>query len=274
MKTASVLIEALSYIKQFRGEVFVVKLGGEVMDDPEVIESVALDLMLLNVAGIHTAVVHGGGKRISETMHKKKLKPRFVDGLRATDGETLKVVEDVLRKVREEIAEKIKRHRGKPYPLSGKREGLITAKQKDEKLGRVGAITEVNPEKLKQKIEDGFIPVISPIAKDVDGGALNINADTAASRLAAALKASKFIILTNVRGVRDKENQRIKQIPAKKVAALERDGTISGGMIPKVNACVHALKSGVNRAHIVKAGKHALLVEILTKEGTGTMVLP
>ncbi|MFH1055230.1 MAG: acetylglutamate kinase [Candidatus Altiarchaeota archaeon] len=275
MKTSDVLVDAIEYIHRFAGDVFVIKLGGESLLDKEVVDSVAQDLMLLNALNIRTVVVHGGGVEISEAMEKFGKKPTFVKGLRVTDKETMDIVEMVLTgKINQELVSRVNTHGGSGVGLSGKSGCLFEAvKQKGKvDLGLVGEIRKVNPKVVLTQIESGYIPIISPIGASKDGESLNINADTAASELAASLKASKLIVLTNVDGVLDKDKKLIKHLTIAEVRKLVKDGTIAGGMIPKVEACVNALKSGVSRTHIVKASRHAVLEEILTKTGTGTMI--
>ena len=275
MRTSEVLIDALEYIRKFSGQIFVVKLGGEVMLDKEVLDSVAQDLVFLNVVGIKTVVVHGGGVEISEAMEKFGKKPEFIKGLRVTDKETMDIVEMVLTgKINTELVSRINKHNGNAVGLSGKSGNLFSVvKQKHEvDLGYVGDVRKVNSKIVTTQLDHGYTPVISPIGVGPDGSSYNINADTAAAELAVALNASKFILLTNVEGVLDKEKKLIKRLTVVKAKKLILDGTVSGGMIPKLEACIISLKKGVERAHIVKASKHAVLEEILTTLGTGTMI--
>jgi len=272
---SEILVDAICYIRKFSGEIFVIKIGGEALLDKEVVDSVAQDLILLAALDIKTVVVHGGSVEITEAMEKFGKKPTFVRGLRVTDQETMDIVEMVMTgKVKQELVTRIHKHGGSAVGLSGKYGKLFEAVKKKGKvdLGLVGEMKKVNPRVVLTQLEGGYIPVISPIGFAPDGGSLNINADTAAAELAIALNASKLIVLTNVEGVLDKKKNIIKRLTVKDVKARINDGTISGGMIPKVEACVQALKGGVARTHIVKASRHAVLEEILTTTGTGTML--
>jgi len=277
MNTSEVLINALEYIRKFSGQIFVIKLGGEVMLDKEVLDSVAQDLIFLDLVGIKTVVVHGGGVEISDAMTKFGKKPEFIKGLRVTDKETMDIVEMVLTgKINTELVSRINKHDGNAVGLSGKSGNLfavIKQKNKDKiDLGYVGDIKKVNSKIVTTQLDSGYTPVISPIGCGPDSCSYNINADTAAAELAVALKASKLIILTNVEGVLDKEKKLIKRLTVAEAKKLTQDETVSGGMIPKLTACIQALEKGVERAHIVKASKHAVLEEILTTTGTGTMI--
>jgi len=269
------LVEAIDYIKRFSGKVFVIKLGGETLLLKEVVESVAQDLILLNTLGIRTVIVHGGGTEISKAMEAFGKKPTFVSGLRVTDKETVDIVEMVLTgKVNQQLVMTIHKMGGQAVGLSGKSGCLFEAKKQCGKvdLGFVGDIKKCNPKIITTQLEGGFIPVISPIAFDKDGNSMNINADTAAAQLAASLSASKLILLTNVTGVLGKDKKKIKRLTMAEAKKLMTAGTIKGGMIPKVKACMDAIKAGVDRAHIVGASHHAVLEEILTKRGIGTMI--
>jgi acetylglutamate kinase len=275
MKTSEVLVDAIGYIRKFTGEIFVIKIGGEALLDKEVVDSVAEDLILLSALGIRTAVVHGGGVEISEAMEKFGKKPTFIRGLRVTDQETMDIVEMVMTgKVKQELVTRIHKHGGMSVGLSGKYCKLFEAVKQRGKvdLGLVGEVKRVNPQVVLTQMEAGYIPVISPIGFAPDGGSLNINADTAASELSIALHASKLIVLTNVDGVLARDKSLIKRLTSSDAKRLIKEGTIGGGMIPKVEACVHALKGGVARTHIVKASTHAVLEEILTTTGNGTMI--
>ncbi|MBD3388523.1 MAG: acetylglutamate kinase [Candidatus Altiarchaeales archaeon] len=276
MRKSEILVEAIEYIRKFSGDAFVIKFGGETLLDKDVVDSVAKDLILLNALGIRTVVVHGGGVEISEAMEKFGKKPAFVKGLRVTDRETMDIVEMVLSgKVNQQLVGVIHKHGGEVIGLSGKSGCLFEAvKQKKKKvdLGQVGEIRNVNPKIVKTQLDSGYIPIISPIGLTREGDTLNINADTAAAELAASLKAKKLIILTNVEGVLDKKRKLVHRLTVTEANRLIRDDVIVGGMIPKIKACTHALKNGVERTHIIKASKHAILEEILTVTGTGTMI--
>ncbi|HHQ45502.1 MAG TPA: acetylglutamate kinase [Candidatus Altiarchaeales archaeon] len=272
---SEILIDALNYIKQFRNKVFIVKLGGEVLVDEKVVKSVAQDLIFLNMVGIKTAVVHGGGADITNAMEKFGKKPKFVEGLRVTDKETMDIVEMVLTgKNNTQLVSTISKLGGDPVGLSGKSGHLFEAKKKKQKvdLGLVGEITKVNPAIVQAQIQNNYIPIISPIGIGADGESLNINADTSASELAVSLNASKLILMTAVDGVLDKNGKLIKRLTVPETKKLLDTDVITGGMTPKLKACIHALENGVERTHIIKAGYHALLEEILTVTGTGTMI--
>ncbi len=275
MNTSEVLVDAIGYIRKFAGEIFVIKIGGEALLDKEVVDSVAQDLILLSALDIKAAVVHGGGVEISEAMERFGKKPTFIKGLRVTDQETMDIVEMVMTgKVKQDLVSRINRSGGTSVGLSGKSGRLFEAVKKrgGVDLGLVGEIRRVNPGVVLTQLNGGYIPVVSPIGFGPDGSSLNINADTAAAELAIALNASKLIVLTNVDGVLDGRKSLIKRLSAGDVSRLLANKTISGGMIPKVEGCIRALKGGVARTHIVKASRHAVLEEILTSTGTGTMI--
>jgi len=274
-KLSGMLVDALDYIRQFRGQIFVVKLSGEVLVDDEVLTSVAQDLILLEHVGIHTVVVHGGGEEISKAMKKFGKKPEFVEGLRVTDAETMDIVEMVLSgKVNNKIVSSINKLDGEAVGFSGKSGGLFKAKKKKGKVdvGNVGEITDVKTKLIETQLASNYIPIISPIAIGAKGESLNINADTAASELAKKIGATKIILLTNVKGVLDEKQKLIPKLTVTEAKKIIKQKKVSGGMIPKLQACSSALTGGVEKAHIVKAEKHALLGEVLTKEGTGTMI--
>ncbi|OYT27144.1 MAG: acetylglutamate kinase [Candidatus Altiarchaeales archaeon ex4484_96] len=275
-KTLSqVLIKALHYVKSFRGQVFVIKLGGEVMCDERVMDCLAEDLVLLNSMDIKPVVVHGGGRDISDAMKRFGKVPEFVEGLRVTDAETMDIVKMVLiGKINTGIVAKINKQGGSAVGLSGKSGKLFMAQRRKQKidLGFVGDITEVNTELVSVLLEKNYIPVISPVGFDSGGDSLNINADTAASRLAVSLGASKLVFMTSVEGVLDKKNKLISKLTVKQAKKLIAEGTASAGMIPKLEACIHSVEGGVARAHIIKSREHAFLQEVLTSKGTGSMV--
>jgi acetylglutamate kinase len=275
MKASELLTEALEYVRRFRGEVFVVKLGGETMLDKKVVDSVAKDLLFLNIVAIKVVLVHGGGIEISEAMERFGKKPTFVKGLRVTDKETIDIVEMVLTgKVNTELVSVINSHDGSAVGLSGKSGSLFQAVKAESEvdLGYVGEIKKVNPKIVTTQLDNDYIPVISPIAIGPQGDTYNINADAAAAELAVALKASKLILLTNVKGVLDNNRKLIKRLTVPQARKLIKNNVVSGGMMPKLKACIHALENGVKRTHIVKASRHAVLEEILTTTGTGTMI--
>jgi acetylglutamate kinase len=288
IRKAEVLIDALPYIRNFYGKTLVIKYGGAAQTKDELKESFSKDIAMLNFIGIRTVIVHGGGPKISATMEKMGKKPHFVHGQRVTDQETMDIVEMVLGGlVNKEIVFLINKHGGKAVGLSGKDGGLIRAQKKIIKkvtpetgvseivdLGLVGEVTSIDPSILDGLEKSGFIPVISPIGVGPQGETLNINADYVASAVASALKAEKLILLTDVSGLLDKEGKVISTLRRKQIAKLTKDGTITGGMLPKVQACADALEQGVGKTHIVDGRiPHCLLLEIFTKEGIGTEIL-
>jgi len=268
MVTSRELIEAIEYIKKFRGQVFIVKFSGEIVGDDKVLDSAARDLILLNEMGIHLVVMHGAGNLISSNMKKFGLKPRFVKGERVTDEKTLDIVIECLQHVNDRIVGKINKYDKRAIGVTG-----VFVAKKRKSLGLVGNIEEINTEFLHSIIEKGHIPVILPIGEDKEGNSLNINADIAAGELAKVLNATKLIILTNVDGILNKNGKLIKTLNISEAKKLIKSEEITGGMIPKLDACIKALSRGVKRAHIIKASEHAILGEILTKEGTGTMIV-
>ncbi|OYT53236.1 MAG: acetylglutamate kinase [Candidatus Altiarchaeales archaeon ex4484_2] len=272
---SDVLMKALRYIQGFRGECFVIKLGGEVMLNEDVMDSLAEDLVLMNSMDIKPVVVHGGGHDISVAMKRFGKVPEFVEGLRVTDAETMDIVKMVLiGKVNTGIVAKINKQGGNAVGLSGKSGKLFLAEKRKQKvdLGFVGDISEVNTELVTVLLDKCYIPVISPVGFDSDGNSLNINADTAASKLAVSLGASKLILMTSVDGVLDKNKKLISKLSLDEARRLIEDGTASEGMIPKLRACIDSVEQGVERSHIIKSREHALLEEIFTAEGAGTMV--
>jgi len=288
IRKAEVLIDALPYIRNFYGKTLVIKYGGAAQTKDELKESFSQDIAMLNFIGIRTVIVHGGGPKISATMEKMGKKPEFVHGQRVTDQETMDIVEMVLGGlVNKEIVSLINKHGGKAVGLSGKDGGLIRAHKKIIKnitpetgvseivdLGLVGEVTAIDPAVLDGLEKNGFIPVISPIGVGPLGETLNINADYVASAVAAALKAEKLILLTDVAGLLDKSGTVISTLKKSQISRLVKNGTITGGMLPKVQACTRALDEGVNKTHIVDGRiPHCLLLEIFTKEGIGTEIL-
>ena len=276
---AQVLAEALPYIQKYYGKTIVIKYGGSAMISRELREAVIGDVILLSLVGIHVVVVHGGGPEISEMLKKLGHESRFVDGLRYTDAETMDVVQSVLcGKVNKNLVAQLNRLGGQAIGLCGMDGQLFQAEQLDEKYGLVGKITGVNPEPVENALPSGYIPVVSTVAQGVDGeNAYNINADTAAARLAVALGAEKLILLTDVHGLlRDPadESTLLQKVGLSEVPLLVREGVIQGGMIPKVEGCVEAGRSGVERTHILDGRiPHSILIELLSDEGIGTMIL-
>jgi len=286
IEKADILIEALPYIRNFFGKTFVIKYGGAAQVEDKLKDSFALDIVLLNFIGIRTVVVHGGGPKISATMKRMGKEPAFVQGQRVTDKETMEIVEMVLGGlINKEIVSLINSHGGKAVGLSGKDGGLIKARKKylkksdpmDEDgidIGQVGEVESVNPEILNTLERDGFVPVISPIGVGKSGETFNINADNAASAIASALRAEKLILLTDVPGIKGKEGQVLTTLSRSGIEKLIGEGTIAGGMLPKVQACISALQSGVGKTHIVDGRMpHCLLLEIFTKKGIGTEIV-
>jgi acetylglutamate kinase len=286
---AKILIEALPYIRRFQDAVIVVKYGGHAMVDEKLKKSFALDMILMKTIGLNPIVVHGGGPQIGSFLKRLSIESEFVDGMRVTDKQTMDVVEMVLvGKVNKEIVSLINQNGGRAVGLSGKDGQLLTAKKmkyvrkrgNDQPpeiidIGMVGEITSVNSSILTSLLSSQFIPVISPVGAGKEGETYNINADLVAGRLASSLKARKLILLTDTDGVLDKQGTLISTIHAGEVAELVEEGIVRGGMIPKLNCCVDALKGGVKKAHIIDGRKeHALLLEIFTKGGVGTEIVP
>lgn len=276
---AIVLAEALPYIQKFNGKTVVVKYGGNAMISEELRKAVISDIILLHLVGIQVVVVHGGGPEISDMLKKIGKETYFVDGLRYTDSETMEIVQQVLcGKVNKNLVSTLNRMGGKALGLCGMDAGLFQARQLDPKYGLVGEMTQVDPSIVNDALRDGYIPVVSTVAQGVDQDtAYNINADTAASKLANALHAEKLILLTDVRGLlRDPKDEEtvIHVVELPQVPGLIKDGIIQGGMIPKVDCCVEAVRNGVERTHILDGRiPHSILIEMLSDEGIGTMLL-
>ena len=276
---AQVLAEALPYIQKYNGKTVVVKYGGNAMISEALRKAVISDIILLHLVGIQVVVVHGGGPEISAMLKKIGKESRFVDGLRYTDEETMEVVQQVLcGKVNKDLVATLNRMGGRALGLCGMDAGLFQARKLSERYGLVGEITQVDPSIVEDALADGYIPVVSTVAQGVDGEtAYNINADTAAAKLAVALHAEKLILLTDVRGLlRDPKNEEtlIHVVELPEVPGLVKDGIIQGGMIPKVDCCVEAVRSGVERTHILDGRiPHSILIEMLSDEGIGTMLL-
>lgn len=279
VERAQVLAEALPYIQKYNGKTVVVKYGGNAMISEALRKAVISDIILLHLVGIQVVVVHGGGPEISAMLKKIGKESRFVDGLRYTDEETMEVVQQVLcGKVNKDLVATLNRMGGRALGLCGMDAGLFQARKLSERYGLVGEITQVDPSIVEDALADGYIPVVSTVAQGVDGEtAYNINADTAAAKLAVALHAEKLILLTDVRGLlRDPKNEEtlIHVVELPEVPGLVKDGIIQGGMIPKVDCCVEAVRSGVERTHILDGRiPHSILIEMLSDEGIGTMLL-
>jgi acetylglutamate kinase len=275
--TAEVLIEALPYIREFWGSTVVVKYGGNAMTDPALADSFAADVVLLQSVGIRVVVVHGGGPQIGELMDRLGMTPEFRDGLRVTDAETLDIARMVLvGKVNREIVAAINTHGPLAVGLSGEDAGLIQAVLRDPALGFVGDVTKVNPDIVDSLLAQNLIPVVSTIGADLLGQAYNINADSVAGALAGALGAEKVIYLTDIAGLlRDVHDPTslITTTDTAEIAALTASGALSGGMIPKIQACLDALDAGVASAHLLDGRvPHVLLLELFTQSGVGTMI--
>jgi acetylglutamate kinase len=284
---ARVLVEALPYIRQFYEKTIVIKYGGSAMEDDGLKRSFALDIVLLKYIGLNPVIVHGGGPQIGELLKKMGKKSQFVEGMRVTDGETMDVVEMVLvGKVNKEIVGLINQQGGKAVGLSGKDGGLIVARKlkmtklsgKDGSsevidIGMVGEVKAVNPGVIEALERENFIPVIAPVGMGDEGETYNINADLVAGKVAAALKAEKLILLTDVEGVLDESRQLIQTLDVTEAKRLMARKVISSGMIPKVNCCLDALEEGVAKTHIIDGRmEHAVLLEIFTDVGIGTQI--
>ena len=275
---AEVLTQALPYIKEYNGKIVVVKYGGNAMINQTLKEQVMEDIVLLHLIGVKVVLVHGGGPEISELMAKLGKKAEFVDGLRVTDKETIDIVQMVLAgKVNKSLVNYLEMNGGKAMGISGMDGRLIEAKMKDARLGYVGEITNVNIDCVNDLLHKGYIPVISTIGCDNEGNAYNINGDTAAARIAGALQAERLIMMTDIAGLlkdKDDPSTLIPEITVSEAKKLFEDGVIQGGMIPKVKCCMDAIKHGVKNV-VIMDGRipHSILMEILTDEGAGTMVV-
>ena len=279
VERAQVLAEALPYIQKYYGKTIVVKYGGNAMISEELRRAVISDIILLHLVGIRVVVVHGGGPEITDMLKRLGKPSKFVDGLRYTDQETMDVVQQVLcGKVNKDLVATLNRMGGRALGLCGMDAGLFQARKLDETYGLVGEVVQVDPAVVNDALAVGYIPVVSTVAQGVDGEtAYNINADTAAAKLAVALHAEKLILLTDVRGLlRDPkdEDTLIPEVGLSQVPGLVKDGVIQGGMIPKVDCCVEAVRSGVKNT-IILDGRipHSILIELLSDSGIGTMLL-
>ena len=277
---AAVLVEALPYIRRFAGQVVVVKYGGNALagaSDDDALSLFAEDVVLMRQVGMRPVVVHGGGPQISDLMQRLGKVTEFRKGLRVTDGETVDIVRMVLiGQVNPQLVAAINVHGSLAVGVSGEDAGLIKAVARDPELGFVGDVESINPTILQSLLDDGFVPVVATIGTDAAGQAYNINADTVAGAIAESLGAEKLVYLTDIEGLRrvvDDPSSPIRQTTPDELDSLMADGTIAGGMIPKVESCVHAVRAGVRRAHILDGRiPHVLLLEIFTDEGIGTMV--
>ncbi|MBM6694142.1 acetylglutamate kinase [Pseudoflavonifractor capillosus] len=276
---AQVLAEALPYIQKYNGKTIVVKYGGNAMISQELRCAVISDIILLSLVGLHVVVVHGGGPEINQMLKRLGKEGKFVDGLRYTDEETMDVVQQVLcGKVNKDLVATLNRMGGRALGLCGMDAQLFQAVQLDEKYGLVGEITGVDPKVVQDALAQGYIPVVSTVAQGTDGNtAYNINADTAAAKLAVALGAEKLVLLTDVRGLlRDPKDEStlIHSVGVSEIPGLIKDGIISGGMIPKIDCAVEAVRSGVNSTVILDGRiPHSILIELLSDDGAGTMLV-
>ncbi|MFC1825234.1 acetylglutamate kinase [Thermodesulfobacteriota bacterium] len=286
---AKVLIEALPYIRRFNHATFVIKYGGHAMVDERLKKNFALDIILMKYVGLNPIVVHGGGPQIGDFLKRLSIESEFVDGMRVTDKQTMDVVEMVLvGKVNKEIVSLINQNGGQSVGLSGKDGSLISAKKmkyyKDRgadqppeiiDMGMVGVITKINNRILLSLMDSQLIPVIAPVGAGKKGETYNINADLVAGRIAASMKARKLILLTDTPGVLVGDSELISTLRSNQARELIEEGTVTGGMIPKINCCLEALEKGVKKAHIIDGRlEHALLLEIFTKVGIGTEIVP
>ncbi len=284
---ANVLVEALPWIRQFYGKTIVIKYGGNAMVEERLKEGFARDIILMRYIGLNPVVVHGGGPQIGKVLEAMGIETRFEQGMRVTDAKTMDVVEMVLGgKVNKEIVANINKHGGRAVGLTGKDGNLITARKLEMKtvnpdtltpeiidIGMVGEVAGVNPKIISALEQSNFIPVIAPVGVDDAGRTYNINADLVAGKIAGALQAEKLILLTDVEGVKDKQGQLLNTIDTRDVQGLIDDGTIAGGMIPKVTCCLDAIAAGVKKTHIIDGRmEHACLLEIFTDKGVGTAV--
>ena len=274
---AEVLTQALPYIRRFNGSVIVVKYGGNAMVNESLKEQVMEDIVLLWLIGVRVVLVHGGGPEISDIMARLGKEPKFVGGLRVTDRETMDIVQMVLAgKINKTLVNLLEMKGGSAMGISGMDGRLIEAEMRDPSLGYVGRITDVNIGAVSDLLEKGYIPVISTVGCDRDGNTYNINGDTAAAHIAGALGAERLIMMTDIAGIlrdRDDPSTLIQELTASEAEALKRDGTVSGGMIPKVDCCIEAIGHGVRNVTIMDGRiPHSILMELLTDEGAGTMV--
>jgi acetylglutamate kinase len=275
VEKADVLLEALPYIRRFAGKVLVIKYGGHAMEAEELKDSFAQDVALLRYVGMHPVIVHGGGPQIDAAVRQAGIEPRFVRGLRVTDAATMDIVEMVLvGRINGEIVTLLNGHGAQAVGLSGKDGELIVARKRKapEDLGFVGDVIGVNARVIESL--RGFVPVIAPVAADAEGVTYNINADVVAGKIAEALRAEKLILLTDIEGVKGRDGALLDTLAVDTASEMIRDGTIAGGMIPKIECCLEAIRGGVRQAHVIDGRvRHALLLEILTSRGVGTEIV-
>jgi len=282
-RRAEILLEALPYIREFRGKTIVIKYGGAAMERADLKDPFALDVILLRLVGINPVIVHGGGPQIGALMKRLGKEPRFVGGMRVTDQETVEIVEMVLvGKINKEIVARINHNGGKAIGLSGKDAGLLRARRRAHRLptgeevdiGLVGEVEAVNTDAIKLLTDNGVIPVIAPVGVGAAGETYNINADLVAGDIAAALNAEKLIHLTDVKGILDMERRLVSTLTRKDAERLIKEGVIEGGMLPKVESSLRALEGGSAKAHIIDGSQeHAILLELFTREGIGTEIV-
>ncbi|NDF44406.1 MAG: acetylglutamate kinase [Betaproteobacteria bacterium] len=284
LSSAEILAQALPYIRKFHGKTLVIKYGGNAMTDPALQKAFAEDVVLLKLVGMNPVVVHGGGPQIEGLLQRLGKKGEFIEGMRVTDAETMEVVEWVLGgEVQQDIVGLINQAGGKAVGLTGRDGAMIRARKlmvhdskdpnKEYDVGQVGDIVSIDPSVVKALQDDAFIPVVSPIGFGEHNESYNINADVVAAKLATVLQAEKLLMLTNIRGVLDKAGELLTELTPRRIDELCADGTISGGMIPKIAGALDAAKSGVNAVHIIDGRvPHAMLLEILTEQAFGTMI--
>lgn len=283
VQRADVLLEALPYIRAFQGKTLVIKYGGAAMEQADLKESFALDVILLRLVGINLVIVHGGGPQIGSLMRRLGKEPRFVGGMRVTDPETMEIVEMVLvGKINKEIVALINHHGGRAVGLSGKDGNLLRARRlahrtregEEVDIGLVGEVEQVNPQVIRLLEDQGFIPVIAPVGVGAGGETYNINADLVAGNISAALAAEKLIHLTDVQGIQGADGAFLPTLTRAEAGRLMRAGVIEGGMLPKVESSLHALEGGTTKCHIIDGRvPHAILLEIFTKAGIGTEIV-
>lgn len=276
---ANALVEALPYLQEYNDKVVVVKYGGNAMTNETLKQAVMQDIVLLSLVGIKVVLVHGGGPEINAVLKKINKQSEFVNGLRYTDEETIDIVQMVLAgKVNKDLVQLLQRAGGKAMGLCGLDGDLIKAKQLNPDLGYVGDITEIDPDSINTALNNGYIPVVSTVASGKNGEVFNINADTAAARIAAEMGAANLILLTDIKGLledKDDDSTLIRVVGVSEVPYLKNQGIISGGMIPKIDCCVEAVRRGVKKTNIIDGRiPHSILIELLTDIGAGTMIIP
>jgi acetylglutamate kinase len=273
---ADILNQALPYIQQFRGQTFVIKYGGSAMKDPQLLKGVIRNVLLLQLVGVRPILVHGGGPEIDMLLSRLGLQKRTLKGQRVTDPETMDAVEMALNRANKQLVAEVQIAGGRAVGLSGRDSDLLIAEPISDELGRVGRVLKVNEDILTRTTDGGYVPVVCTVASDVDHAALNVNADAAAASIAAAVRARKLILLTDTDGVlgdKDDPDSRISALTAPQAQAMIDDGRADRGMIPKLEACISAVNEGVGHVHLINGGiPNALLIEIFTDSGIGTMV--